>query len=354
MKETKYSQNLLDLCMDWQGSSFLTLRDHSADQLSRLLRLASQLKEARRRGTETPTLRGKVIALVFEKDSTRTRCAFEVAALHQGGNCVCLNSGSHFGQKESVADSARVLGGMFDAVMYRGHGQEIVETLAREAGVPVFNGLTDEYHPTQVLADLLTMTEECEKPLKEQTLTYLGDGANNMACSLAIGCAKLGVNFHLGAPKHLRPALEVELYVREISNSSGAHIVFTEDATLAVKGADFVYTDVWLSMGGDQSEWKERVEALMPYRVTARLLEASGNPNAKLLHCLPAYHDRDTPLGEKFYGETGLVGIEVEDEVFRSPRSAVFRQSENRLHTIKALMVATLGSLPEPPKELSV
>lgn len=346
MNRNNYAKIPFELCKNWRGKSFLTLRNHSSEQILGLLRLAAQLKKERKAGVETPTLSGKVIALVFEKDSTRTRCAFEVAALHQGGRCVYLSSGSHFGQKESVADSAQVLGGMFDAVMYRGYGQKIVETLAEHSGVPVFNGLTDEYHPTQILADFLTMTEHCEKPLHEQTLTYLGDGANNMAASLAIGCAKLGINFRLGAPEHLQPSSDIKDYVHKVASDSGADMLFTEDSKLAVQGADFIYTDVWLSMGGDQSEWDSRVTALMPYRVTRELMGASGNPNTKFLHCLPAYHDRDTPPGEKFFQETGLLGIEVEDDVFRSPRSVVFQQSENRLHTIKALMVAVLGPSP--------
>lgn len=328
----------------WKQQSFLTLKNHTPDEISQLLTLAAHLKHARRTGTETPTLQGKVIALVFEKDSTRTRCAFEVAALHQGAHTTYLSGGSHFGKKESVADSAKVLGGMFDAIMYRGYGQNVVETLSKHAGVPVFNGLTDEYHPTQILADFLTMTEHCDKPLNQQTLTYLGDGANNMAHSLAIGCAKLGINFRIAAPAGLQPDPEVMAYVMETAAHTGAEILVTEDPVEAVKGADFLYTDVWLSMGGAEDEWSTRVEALMPYRITTELMAATGNPNAKLLHCLPAYHDRETPLGEKFYQETGLVGIEVADDVFSSPASVVFDQSENRLHSIKALMVAVLGN----------
>lgn len=342
--KNNYSDNTQKVCTSWSGGSFLTLKDHEPSEILALLHLAAALKRAGKAGREIPTLHGKTVALVFEKGSTRTRCAFEVAAAHQGAHTTCLESGSHFGQKESVADSARVLGGMFDAIMYRGYGQKVVETLARFSGVPVYNGLTDEYHPTQILADLLTMSEQNGKPLAGQTLTYLGDGANNMANSLAIGCAKLGIHFRLGAPSQLQPSTEIKTYVQNLAEATGSRILFTDNPSLAVQGADFVYTDVWLSMGGDQEEWDSRVENLMPYRVTSELLNSSGNPETKFLHCLPAYHDRETPLGEKFYQQTGLLGIEVEDELFASSRSVVFQQSENRLHTIKALMVATLGN----------
>ena len=324
--------------------SFLTLKDFSSEELSHLLELAEELKTQHATGTEERSLTGKVIALVFEKDSTRTRCAFEVAALHQGAATTYLSpGGTHIGVKESLADTARVLGGMFDAIMYRGHGQEIVETLAANAGVPVYNGLTDEFHPTQILADLLTMSEYCSKPLKEQTLVYLGDGANNMANSLMIGCAKLGVNFRIASPEGFRPSVELVEYAQGLAQESGSEISLGSDAKELVAGADFLYTDVWLSMGAAKEEWEIRVKAMMPYRVDKKLAEATGNPEVKFLHCLPAYHDQNTPLGKKFFEETGLNGIEVCDELFSSPASVVFEQSTNRLHTIKALMVATLG-----------
>ena len=330
---------------NFSGRHFITLRDFSSTEIQELLDLAAALKAARKNGTEVQRLQGKVIALTFEKDSTRTRCAFEVGALHQGAHTTYLGpSGTHIGGKETVPDTARVLGGMFDAIQYRGFAQETVEQLAEHAGVPVYNGLTDAYHPTQILADFLTMMECCEKPLNKQVLTFLGDGANNMANSLLIGSAKMGVDFRIASPKHLRPDPELVAYAEELAKESGAKILLTEDANEAVKGADFLYADVWLSMGQSADEWDDRVKSLMPFRIDSKLTLASGNPKVKFLHCLPAYHDEKTPLGAKFKAQTGLDGIEVSDDVFESPHSVVFQQSENRLHTIKAVMVATLGN----------
>lgn len=327
-----------------KNKHFLKLLDFGAEEIHSLLDLAKQLKKARKDGREVQTLQGKVIALIFEKDSTRTRCSFEVGALHQGGHSTYLGpGGSHIGGKESIADSARVLGAMFDAIQYRGHSQAIVEELARFAGVPVYNGLTDEFHPTQILADFLTMMECCPKPLKEQSLVYLGDGANNMGNSLMVGCAKLGLDFRMASPSSLRPAEELIATCRELAQESGGKLAFFDDPKEAVRGADFLYTDVWLSMGQPKSELEERIKLLKPYRVDAELMRASANPETQFLHCLPAFHNSQTPLGADFKKEHGLDGMEVSDHVFESPQSVVFRQSENRLHTIKAVMVATLA-----------
>jgi ornithine carbamoyltransferase len=329
---------------DFAGRHFITLKDFTAGEILELLDLSAELKAARERGQEVHQLSGKVIALIFEKDSTRTRCAFEAGALHQGAHTTYLGpSGTHIGSKETVADTARVLGGMFDAIQYRGFAQETVETLAKYAGVPVYNGLTDTYHPTQILADFLTMMECCEKPLNQQALTFLGDGANNMANSLLIGSAKLGIDFRLASPENLRPCAELVAYAEALAEESGAKILLTDNADQAVKGTDFLYADVWLSMGQSADEWDSRVTSLMPFRVDTALVEATGNPRVKFLHCLPAYHDDKTSLGAKFKEQTGFNGIEVSNDVFESEHSVVFQQSANRLHTIKAVMVATLG-----------
>ena len=326
-----------------KGRSFVKLLDFTPGEIQSLLALSKSLKDAQKAGTEKKTLEGKTIALIFEKDSTRTRCAFEVAALHQGANTVYLGpEGNHIGSKETIADSARVLGGMFDAIQYRGHGQKIVETLAEYAGVPVYNGLTDEFHPTQILADFLTMWECCPKPLQQQTLVYLGDGANNMANSLMIGAAMLGINFRMASPETMRPPAELVAKCAKMAESNDSELAFFADAKEAVKGADFLYTDVWLSMGQSEADWDKKVQALLPYRVDSTLLEETGNSSCKFLHCLPAFHDRETPTGAKFFDEFGLEGIEVSHHVFESEASVVFQQSENRLHTIKAIMVATL------------
>lgn len=323
---------------------FLTLLDFTKQEIEYLLNLSFELKRARGQGQERARLQGKVIALIFEKNSTRTRTAFEVAALHQGAHTTYLGpSGTHIGEKESTADTARVLGAMVDAIVYRGYGQSIVSTLAQYSGVPVFNALTDEFHPTQVLADLLTMLEHCDKPLDHQKLVYLGDGANNMAHSLMVAAAKLGLNLALACPPAYRPDPSLLETCLILAQESGAKITLYDDPAEAVEEADFLYTDVWLSMGQPESEWSERVERLMPYRVTQALMEQSGNPEVKFLHCLPAYHDRETEAGTRFFQEFGLLGVEVCHEVFESPASRVFSQSENRLHTIKSLLVATLG-----------
>lgn len=325
------------------GRHLLTLLDYTPDEIGQLLSLSARLKEERRAGREERRLVGKGVALIFEKDSTRTRCAFELGAAHQGGWTTYLGpSGSHIGTKESIADTARVLGGMFDAIQYRGFAQETVEILAENAGVPVYNGLTDQFHPTQILADFLTMQETCDKPLNQQTLVYLGDGANNMGNSLMVGSAKMGIDFRMACPESLRPEDEMVEKCRAIAKDTGGQISLTDSAEEAVKGADFLCTDVWLSMGQPKEQWDERLRVLMPYRVDARLMAATGNAQCRFLHCLPAFHDTNTPSGQKFFDDHGLNGIEVADEVFSSEHSVVFQESENRLHTIKALMVATL------------
>jgi ornithine carbamoyltransferase len=325
------------------GRHLLTLLDFTPEEIHQLLDLAARLQEERRSGKEKTRLQGKAIALIFEKDSTRTRCAFELGAAHQGAWSTYLGpKGTHIGSKESIADTARVLGGMFDAIQYRGFGQNVVEELAKHAGVPVYNGLTDQFHPTQILADFLTMKQACDKPLNQQALVYLGDGANNMANSLMVGSAKMGIDFRLACPESLRPEDDLIEKCRGIAQKSGGRITLSDSPEEAVMGADFLCTDVWLSMGQPKEEWDQRLKVLMPYRVDSQLMKATGNPEAKFLHCLPAYHDRNTPSGEEFFKNHGLTGIEVSDDVFESKHSVVFAESENRLHTIKALMVATL------------
>jgi len=324
--------------------SLLTLEDFSGEEIRGLLDLSRELKAAKQSGTEEPRLRGRNIALIFEKASTRTRCAFEVAAFDQGAHATYLGpSGSQIGHKESMKDTARVLGRMYDAIEYRGYAQELVETLAEHAGVPVYNGLTDEYHPTQILADVLTMSEHCDKPLEEIAYCYLGDARNNMGNSLLVGGAKLGMDVRLAAPESLWPAQELRDRCAGYAADSGARLTYTVDPAEGVAGADFLYTDVWVSMGEDESVWEERVEMLTPYQINSALFEATGNPDAKLLHCLPAFHDRETVIGEEMFEKFGLDGLEVSDEVFESRRSIVFDQAENRLHTIKAVLVATLS-----------
>ncbi|MES1935759.1 ornithine carbamoyltransferase [Salinisphaera hydrothermalis] len=324
--------------------SFLTLKDFSPAEIGYLLNLSRELKAARAAGTEQPRLAGRNIALVFEKDSTRTRCAFEVAAHDQGAHVTYLGpSGSHMGVKESIKDTARVLGRMFDAIEYRGFGQSIVEDLAAHAGVPVWNGLTDEFHPTQVLADFLTMTEHCDKPLKDITFCFVGDGHNNVAVSLMIGAAKLGMSCRIAAPAERQPAAEHLDYCRALAEQTGARIVVTDDVDDAVAGVDFLYTDVWVSMGEPEQAWASRIELLRPYQINRSMLDATGNPAVRVMHCLPAFHNRDTQYGEKIFQTYGLDSMEVTEEVFESKHSIVFDQAENRLHSIKAIMVATLG-----------
>jgi ornithine carbamoyltransferase len=328
-----------------RNRNFLKLLDFTPEEIRFLLDLSFELKKAKYSGTEQPRLQGKNIALIFEKSSTRTRCAFEVAAHDQGAHVTYLDPvSSQIGHKESVKDTARVLGRMFDGIEYRGHGQEIVDQLARYSGVPVWNGLTNEFHPTQILADLMTMIEHSDKPLNKIKFCYLGDARNNMGNSLMVGCAKMGIDFRAAAPKQCQPAEDLVKTCREIASATGAVITITEDIATAVKDVDFLYTDVWVSMGEPASVWAERVKLLLPYQVNQKVLDLTGNKKVKFLHCLPAFHDRNTKVGEEMYQKFGLEALEVTDEVFESPASIVFDQAENRVHTIKAVMVATLGA----------
>ncbi|GAO31832.1 ornithine carbamoyltransferase [Geofilum rubicundum] len=330
--------------MDLIHRNFLTLLDFSADEIYYLLDLAAQLKEDKKTGNEIKYLKNKNIALIFEKSSTRTRCAFEVAAYDQGANVTYLGpTGSQMGHKESIKDTARVLGRMYDAIEYRGYGHSIVETLAEFAGVPVWNGLTDGFHPTQVLADLLTIKEHCDKSFDEIVLVYIGDARNNMANSLMIGGALMGMDIRLVAPESLLPERELVEKCRKLAESTGAEITLTSHVAEGVKNADFVYTDVWVSMGEPEEVWQQRIEMLKPYQVNRELMELTGNAACRFLHCLPAYHNRETTIGESVYQQFGMDGVEVTEEVFESAASIVFDQAENRLHTIKAVMVATVG-----------
>jgi len=330
--------------VDLSSRSFLTLEDFSADEIGGLLDLSRELKAAKQAGTEQRRLVGKNIALIFEKTSTRTRCAFEVAAYDQGAHATYLGpSGSQIGHKETMKDTARVLGRMYDAIEYRGFSQELVETLAQYAGVPVYNGLTDEYHPTQILADVMTMIEHCDKPLDQIAYCYLGDARNNMGNSLLVGGTKLGMDVRLAAPEDLWPADELRERCSGYASESGARMTVTADVEEAVAGVDFVHTDVWVSMGEDATVWEKRIALLRPYQINAELMAATGNPSVKFLHCLPAFHNRDTKVGEEVFQKFGIDGIEVTEEVFESEHSVVFDQAENRLHTIKAVMVATLA-----------
>jgi len=324
--------------------SYLTLMEYTPRQIRFLLDLSRDLKRAKYAGNERPRLNGKNIALIFEKTSTRTRCAFEVAAHDQGAHVTYLDSsGSQIGHKESIKDTARVLGRMFDAIEYRGFGQEVVEELAKFAGVPVYNGLTDEFHPTQMLADMLTMHEFSDKPLHDVAYAYVGDAHNNTGNSLMIVGAKLGMDVRLCAPRHLWPHDELVARCRAIAATTGARLTLTDQPHEAVKGVDFIYTDVWVSMGEPFEKWGERIKELLPYQGNAALLAAAGNPRVKFMHCLPAFHDTQTELGKKIADEYDLAnGVEVTDEVFESDASIVFEQAENRLHTIKAILVATL------------
>ncbi len=324
---------------------FLKLLDLTPTEIRFLLSLSHSLKAAKYAGIEQPRLGGKNIALIFEKSSTRTRCAFEVAAFDQGAHVTYLGpSGSHIGQKESVADTARVLGRLYDGIEYRGFGQNIVETLAAHAGVPVWNGLTDEFHPTQILADVMTMEEHCTKPVEKMVLTYLGDGGNNMGNSLMVGSAKLGIDFRIAAPEACRPHQDLVETCRTLAQANGGSITITDDVGAAVKDADFLYTDVWVSMGDPESAWDERIDLMRPFQVNQAAIDATGNPKVRFLHCLPAFHDRKTTKGEAIFEKHDLDGLEVTNDVFESEHSVVFDQAENRLHTIKAVMVATLGS----------
>jgi len=328
-----------------RNRSFVKLLDFTPEEILFLLKLSKDLKAAKYGGYEQPRLKGKNIALIFEKASTRTRCAFEVAAFDQGALVTYLGpSGSQIGYKESMKDTARVLGRMYDGIEYRGFGQEIVEELAEYAGVPVWNGLTNEFHPTQILADVLTMLEHSPKHITDISYCYLGDARNNMGNSLLVGGAKLGMDVRLCAPKHLWPEEELIKQCKEIAKDTGARITLTESVEEGVKGVDFLYTDVWVSMGEGDDVWKERLDLLKPYQVNTEAVKLTGNPNVKFMHCLPAFHNRETKLGEEIYQKYGMDGLEVTEEVFESKASIVFDQAENRLHTIKAVMVATLGA----------
>ncbi|AWW37099.1 ornithine carbamoyltransferase [Streptomyces sp. AS58] len=326
------------------GRHFLKELDFTEEEFRGLVELAAELKAAKRSGVETRRLRGRNIALIFEKTSTRTRCAFEVAAADQGASTTYLDpSGSQIGHKESVKDTARVLGRMFDAIQYRGDSQDNVEDLAAYAGVPVYNGLTDDWHPTQMLADVLTMTEHTTKPLTETAFAYLGDARFNMGNSYLVTGALLGMDVRIVAPRAYWPAEEVVGRARELAAAGGARITLTENLAEGVRGADFVATDVWVSMGEPKEVWDERIAALGPYAVTMDVLRATGNPDVKFLHCLPAFHDLGTKVGREIHERHGLTSLEVTDEVFESAHSVVFDQAENRLHTIKAVLVATLA-----------
>lgn len=331
--------------MKLNNNHFLKLLDYQPREIDYLLKLSHQLKADKRAGKEVKKLSGKNIALIFEKSSTRTRCAFEVAAFDQGAQVTYLGpSGSQIGHKESMKDTARVLGRMYDAIEYRGFGQNIVEELAQYAGVPVFNGLTNEFHPTQILADFLTMQEHCDKPLDKMKFCYIGDARNNMGNSLMVGAAKMGIDFRACAPKSCLPDEQLVNTCRELAKQSGASILLTEDIEPAVRDCDFIYTDVWVSMGEPETVWDERIQLLQPYQVNAELMKKTGNPHVKFLHCLPAFHDTHTKVGKQMFEKYGLDGLEVTDEVFESPASIVFDQAENRMHTIKAVMVALLGN----------
>ncbi len=332
--------------IDLHGRSFLSLNDLSAGELTYLLDLAAQLKAEKKEGRERRRLSGKGIALIFEKDSTRTRCAFEVAAYDQGAHVTFIgpSSGSHMGHKETVKDTARVLGRMYDAIEFRGSSEETVEELARWSGVPVYNGLTDEWHPTQILADFLTFREHCGKPLADVSFCYLGDARFNMADTYLIGAAKLGMDFRIAAPESLWPAGEIVEDARRFAEQSGATITITDSVDAAVQGCDVLLTDVWVSMGETDEVWAERIELLLPYQVNARAMSLTGNPDAKFMHCLPAFHNADTSVGREIKERYGLDALEVTEEVFESEASLVFDEAENRLHTIKAVMVATLAT----------
>jgi ornithine carbamoyltransferase len=331
--------------IDLHNKHFLKLLDFTTEEIQYLLDLAARLKKEKKTGKEKQLLKGKNIALIFEKSSTRTRCSFEVAAYDQGANVTYLGpSGSQIGQKESMRDTARVLGRMYDGIEYRGFGQDIVEELAKYAGVPVWNGLTNEFHPTQILADFLTMTEHSDKPLSKMVFCYLGDARYNMGNSLMVGSAKMGIDFRIAAPAACQPSPDLVAKCLEIAKETGAKITITDKVDEAVKDADFLYTDVWVSMGEPDSVWEERINLLKPYQVNMSVIQMTGNPGVKFLHCLPAFHNRNTKVGEEIFIKYGLDGLEATEDVFESDHSIVFDEAENRLHTIKAIMVATLGS----------
>ena len=333
------------MAFNLRNRHFLTLLDFTPQEIRFLLDLAFSLKKAKYNGTEQASLTGKNIALIFEKSSTRTRCAFEVAAMDQGAGVTYLGpSGSQIGYKESMKDTARVLGRMYDGIEYRGFGQSVVNELAENAGVPVWNGLTNEFHPTQILADFMTMMEHSNKPLEEMKFCYLGDARNNMGNSLMVGGAKVGMDFRAAAPASVQPEESLVRQCRDIAAKTGGKITITDDVQKAVKDADFLYTDVWVSMGEPEEVWEERIKLLKPYQVNMDVIKATGNPEVKFLHCLPAFHNRETKVGEEIFQKFGLEAMEVSEEVFESEHSIVFDEAENRMHSIKAILVATLGS----------
>ncbi len=328
-----------------KGRSFLKLMDFSKREIAYLLDLARDLKRAKYAGTEVQQLCGKNIALIFAKASTRTRCAFEVAAYDQGAHVTYLDpAGSHLGKKESVKDTARVLGRMYDAIEYRGDAQEVVEELAEFAGVPVYNGLTDEFHPTQMLADLMTMREYTPQPWHDFSYAYVGDARSNMGNSLMIAGVLMGMDVRIGAPRHLWPNDELLEYARELEKQNGGKLILTEDPKEAVEGVQYIHTDVWVSMGEPDEVWAKRIELLKPYQVNADLMAASGNPRVRFMHCLPAFHNLETQVGRDIHKKFGMESLEVTEDVFESDAAIQFEQAENRVHTIKAVMVATLGS----------
>lgn len=336
------------MAFNLRNRNFLKLLDFTPREIQHLLELSIELKKAKYNGYEQPRLKGKNIALIFEKTSTRTRCAFEVAAFDQGAQVSYLGpTGSQIGHKESMKDTARVLGRMYDGIEYRGYGQSIVEELGAYAGVPVWNGLTDEFHPTQILADFMTMMEHAPgRPLQDIRFAYLGDARNNMGNSLMVGAAKMGMEIHLVAPKQFWPEEALVAECQSIAKHTGAKIILTEDVREGVQGCDFLYTDVWVSMGEAKEAWAERIRLMLPYQVNMEMLKATGNPNVKFMHCLPAFHGEDTTVGKSLSAEYPMLadGCEVTDEVIESEHSIVFDEAENRMHTIKAVMVATLGS----------
>jgi ornithine carbamoyltransferase len=332
------------MAFNLKNRHFLTLLDFTPREIRFLLDLSRDLKNAKYAGIEQKKLAGKNIALIFEKSSTRTRCAFEIAAYDQGAHVTYLGpSGSQIGHKETMKDTARVLGGMYDGIEYRGFGQKVVEELAANAGVPVWNGLTDEFHPTQVLADFLTAQECLRKPYEDMTFVYIGDARNNVCNSLMVGAAKMGMDFRAVGPKSLQPNAELLLKCKEIARETGAKITVTDNPEEGVKGADVIYTDVWVSMGEPAEVWEERIKLLKPYQVNRELMNKTGKPGTIFLHCLPSFHNTDTKVGKDIFEKFGISEMEVTDEVFESAQSHVFQEAENRMHTIKAVMVATLA-----------
>lgn len=331
----------------WRGKSLLTLKDYSPEEIHALLNLAAVLKEKKQQGIRGKLLMGKNIVLLFEKTSTRTRCAFEVAVMDEGGHATFLGmKDAQIGKKESIEDSAKVLGRFYDGIEFRGFAHSTVETLAAHAGVPVWNGLTDDFHPTQILADFLTIQEKLKKPLNQVSFAYVGDARNNMGNSLMIGAAKMGMDFRAVAPASLFPEAGLVTEMKAVAAATGGSISLIEDPHEGVKGADVVYTDVWVSMG-EEDQFAQRIEQLLPYQVNSDLMAATGKPESLFMHCLPAFHDLETQVAKEVYQAHGLQELEVTDAVFRSPQSVVFDEAENRLHTIKALMVATLGPVVE-------